>query len=138
MVISFGAFADESMVRAYLDEHQPAGWGPGFVIDTELGNLHGEVDTLVVLYTYAIGSEQDRNAWQYLVAFDPRGGRSYEPTRWLLVGGGGQYFEKIEIENQIITLFGMKHMPGDAMCCPSGKTSVEFIYANGQLVARGR
>ena len=138
IVISFGAVSDESMIRAYLDKHQPDGWGPGFVIDTELGNLHGEVDTLVVLYTYTIGSEQDRNHWQYLGAFDPRGGTTYKPTRWLLVGGGGQYFEKIKIENQFITLSGMKHMPGDNACCPSAKTSVEFIYTNGQLVARGR
>ena len=138
MAISFVVLDDELMIRDYLDKHQPDGWGPGLVIDTEVGNLHGEVNTLVVLYTYTIGSEQDRNHWQYLVAFDSRFGTTYKPTRSLLVGGGRQFFEKITIENQIITLLGKKRMPDDAMCCPWARTSVEFIYANGQLMARGR
>ncbi|MFQ5669111.1 MAG: hypothetical protein ACE5HD_01170, partial [Acidobacteriota bacterium] len=101
------------------------------------GTSPTEVNTIVVLYGYQSGEARDRNHWQYLVAFDPINGVTYQPTRWILVGGGPQRFERITIKNQVITLSGAKRLPGDAMCCPSGQTTVQFIFLNGQLVTRG-
>ncbi len=91
----------------------------------------------VSICAYQIGEERDRNHWQYLVAFDPHGGELSRPTRWLAVGGGSQKFERLTIENKVITLIGVKYLPGDAMASPSGKTTVKYIFLNGQLVARG-
>ena len=58
-------------------------------------------------------------------------------TPRVLVGGGAQYFDKITIDDHKIILSGLKRLPSDAMCCPSGAASIRYLVAERQLMAIG-
>ena len=96
--------------------------------------LHGEIESLVVLYGYQIGAERDRNHWQYLVAFDPQ----QRAAPFLQVGGGLQRFSDLRVENRTITLSGKAYGPGDAMASPSAPVAVVYFLQNGRLMAKAR
>ncbi len=128
------AFAEQDSIQQYLDSNQPSGWGQGIVIDKNVGNLYGNADSLVVLYTYQIGTERDRNHWQYLVVLE----ELKQKTPRILVGGGRlQQFNKLEIRDKRIILTGNRHSTNDPMASPSLKVSQSYEYRNSELVAVG-
>jgi len=122
--------ADESFIGMHLESIRPNGWGPPGIISEDIGVLTGNVKHRVILFTFQIGEERDRNHWQYLIAT-----RGKEISRWIQVGGSSQHFSKVKVDNNIVVLSGKAHVTGDAMCCPSASIQVKYIYRNNQLMA---
>jgi len=123
--------ADESYIDMHLESIRPNGWGPPIIISVDVGVLTGTVKHNVILFTFQIGEERDRNHWQYLITT-----RGKEISRWIQVGGGSQRFSKVKIENNVVILSGKGHAIGDSMCCPSIPVQVNYIYRNNQLMAQ--
>gem|GEM_PF-5154783 len=132
LCVAISAYSAEESVVAHLERIQPEAWGPPYVIASQRGILHGEVETLVVLYAYQIGEGRDRNHWQYLIAFE----RGKPTTPSILVGGGPQRFSELDIADGVVVLSGKALGSGDAMCCPSNPVQLRYIYLNGHLVAK--
>ena len=88
---------------------------------------------MVVLYSYTIGSERDRNGWQFLIAQNGEG-----LTDSIQVGGGFQYFRTILIKNKTIYLPGTRRVEGDSMAELSQPVELEYVLVNGKLMALGR
>lgn len=96
------------------------------------GDVTGDgIPDEVILFTIEVASEN--TVTQYLAVIAGSGGAQPFETDETIVGGAGQNVEAMHVDGGEIKVELLSPGPDDPECCPSIRSTVEYIWHNGKI-----
>ena len=132
-------FANTGAIGVFVESRRCESNGPGKIIYIGSYDFNNDsVSDALAIYTYDHGPNRGDRVWgQYVVAFLSSPDCTHKATNVMFVPDSelmtANYF-KVMSQGGLVEVTGEKRLPGDAMCCPTGISTIIFSVIDGRVV----